>query len=136
MITAARMNWGHWIADCPEPGCHDARLVTPGQSGMVCAAGHPSTVMWPSEATVVGITNALAKRPAEKDRNWFPGGHPLAAAHGAETDLTPAQLDQQTAARDQTTAEDRQRQAQLPAILESMGITVGPDGTFHGRIPQ
>lgn len=129
MITLARVNWGRWIADCPQ--CDDAREVTPGQPSMMCAAGHAADIGWPNPAAVVAIGDALARRPDPRNQNWYPTGHPLAVAYGFEQGQTPAQLDAETdvnlAANDQRAA----RLAQLTALIDQLGIPVEPDGTIR-----
>jgi hypothetical protein len=135
MNTLARINYGRWIADCPEPGCYDAKGLRLGQTGMVCADGHPSTVVWPSEIERMAVEAALARRALPGDRNWFPEGHPLAETHArGEAGLSPAELDLQTAAHDAAVAAQAHELRQLTGMLERHGLTIGPDGTIHGRL--
>jgi hypothetical protein len=130
----AYMNWGRWVADCPADGCASAVAVAAGQTGIVCSNNHISPLTWPTPATVVAIGVALDKRPDPRNRNWFPAGHPFATAAGYPMDQTPAELDAETEQGLQAAAEAAAGRDQLRTILADLGITVGPDGTFTGKI--
>jgi hypothetical protein len=131
----AYVNWGRWVAECPADGCHDARELVAGQASVRCALGHTSPVKWPGGAqAVTAITNALNKRPDDKNRNWFPGGHPVAAALNAPTDQTPADLDAETEKHATIEAAQRSKQAQLRKLLDELGLVVQPDGSIAGNI--
>jgi hypothetical protein len=138
MNTAARVDWGRWIADCPADGCSDAVGLELGRTSIVCAAGHPSTVVWPSDKERDAIWAALARRPAAKNRHWFPHGHPMAAATGNPDGQTPADLDEETDAHLQAAAEQHNLAAQIgrliagagPVSLDDLGISLADDGTI------
>lgn len=91
--SLAYLNHGRWIAECPAPDCYDARMLTPGDTGMVCVRAHASSVRWPGNAEA--IAEAVATRP-EPNRNWFPDGHPLAAVIGQPTGQTVEDLREET----------------------------------------
>ena len=137
MTTDARVNWGRWIADCPADGCGDARELEIGQTSIVCAAGHPSTVRWPSPATVTAIGNELARRP-EKNRNWYPAGHWLAVITGEPHGQTPAQLRDETDAKMAAAADHRTTMTEIGKLiagagsvsLDDLGLSLADDGTI------
>lgn len=139
MMTAARVNWGRWIADCPADGCTDARELGIGQTSIVCAAGHPATVVWPSDAEVVAISTALNRRPAEKNRNWYPEGHWLAAITGEPAGQTPKELDAETDAHVAAAADQRAAMSEIGKLiagagavtLDDLGLSLADDGTIH-----
>ena len=70
---AVRANWGRWIVDCPRVSSH-ALWVEAGTPFFICpACGAEAELVWPDEATRVGIERLLMMRPNEADRNWVPG---------------------------------------------------------------
>ncbi|MER5252895.1 hypothetical protein [Streptomyces sp. NPDC002855] len=70
--------------------------LDPGQAGYLCnECKTVSEVEWPADPD--GIWEALAKRPAPRNRNWFPDSHELALRCGAAHGQTVAELDAETA---------------------------------------
>lgn len=80
--AVVRFNAGHWIADCPRPGCANAEHAGPhrvtghvgGLGGAVfrcsnCELTCPTE--WPPN--VEDIERLLAMRPVPETRNWWPG---------------------------------------------------------------
>ena len=52
-------------------------MVKPGQAMYHCVeCGHMCEVEWPPNADE--IWEVLSERPAPKNRNWYPSGHPVA----------------------------------------------------------
>ena len=71
-VVHARVNWGRWVADCPNPYCRSALAGTPGQRYFACwECGTGADVVWPDN--VDHITYLLAMRPNPATRNWAPG---------------------------------------------------------------
>jgi hypothetical protein len=147
MKALAYYNWGRWVVDCPVPGCGDARALHPEDhiTGIpsaepmyeqVCAAGHPITIEMPPGQEAARIEVALSER-ADGDKGWYPKGHARAEAQGFPTGQTVAQLTEETREIRATRgdigpgADEKQH---LIEVLGSMGITVGPDGRFEGKI--
>jgi hypothetical protein len=131
----AHVNWGKWVAQCPVPGCRSGWALEPGQSSMTCSMGHTSPVVWPGNAASrAAIMKALAKRPNEGDRNWFPAGEPTAVAAGYPVDQTPAQIDSDTAAQEAVEAATDAQKAELLALLAKMNIPIADDGTILGKV--
>lgn len=91
----AYVNFGRWVADCPQD-CGAALKLDPGQTMFPCPECHSiSEVEWPADPDA--IWEALEKRPAPKNRNWFPEGHELAIRARLPHGQTAAQLDAETA---------------------------------------
>lgn len=76
--TAAYINWGRWVADCPQDGCTNALIVQPGQEQYVCGwNGDPpvpgcrgvAMLDWPENPDAVMAE--LAGRP-ESQQHWRP----------------------------------------------------------------
>jgi hypothetical protein len=98
----AYYNWGRWVADCPTPGCGDARAVFPEdrngtpsarpQLSQLCARGHAMSIEMPPENVAAQIAAVLADRDFDADRAWYPTGHPGAAAAGHPTGQSIADL--------------------------------------------
>ena len=142
MIALAYVNWGRWLAECPVPNCHDARLLMPEDLSITCANGHMSPVQWPGGAPgskVVGqITAALADRPEMSTRAWFPAGQPFGQALGAPADQSPEDLIAETDAHAQAASEQRSAMQDIAAAiagagmvtLSDLGLTVADDGTL------
>ena len=74
----ARLNWGDWIADCPEPWCNCAHDVLPSQAHVRCrACRHSHSVAWPEEGWRT-IEAAVSERPPgpqhrRQFHSWNPG---------------------------------------------------------------
>jgi hypothetical protein len=68
--TAARVDYGRWIADCRW--CNGASLMRVGTRTFDCPCGALWEVVWPSEDILRGITRLLMMRPVE-NRWWAPG---------------------------------------------------------------
>ncbi|OII61218.1 hypothetical protein BJP40_06740 [Streptomyces sp. CC53] len=91
----ARMYWGNWIADCPG-NCGCALRLKPAQASFPCPECKLiSEVEWPSNADE--IYQVLLKRPAPRNRNWFPAGHELALRAGCPHGQSVADLEAETA---------------------------------------
>lgn len=108
------VNWGRVVAECR---CGDARTVEIGQQTMTCCVGHgcpghDSDLVWPNG--MPAILAALAERLSDKRKNWFPPGHPVAAAGGYPSGQTPDELRAETAAGE---AADAQAIAERRAAL-------------------
>lgn len=91
----AYVNFGRWVADCPtECGC--ALELEPGKTLFACPECKTiSETEWPDNADE--IWEALGKRPAPRNRNWFPAGHELALRSNSPHGQTPKELDDETA---------------------------------------
>jgi len=88
------INFGRAIAECPFD-CGSALKLEPGQTTFHCSECHMmSDVEWPDNFS--DLWEALAERPAPRNRNWFPQGHTLALRSGCEHGQTPAQLREET----------------------------------------
>lgn len=142
----AYLNGGRWVADCPEPGCKDARLVyevdprTGGPTGRkltedVCAAGHGFEIVMPPPEFEAQVMAAVADRAEDADKAWYPKGHVRAALAGLPTGQSIDDLVQENAevARFRA-AQDESRKAQLASVLDELGIKVRDDGSFEGQI--
>jgi hypothetical protein len=141
----AYYNWGRFVCDCPEPGCKDARLVyeVDPRTGIptgrkltedVCAAGHPFRIEMPPPEIEAQIVAALAARE-DRDKAWYPRGHPLGVAAGQPTGQSVADL--HTENREVTKARTTQRDAErdrLREVLAELGVNVRDDGTFEGSL--
>lgn len=121
MKAQVYINWGRFVVDCPTEDCHDAREVEPGQQSEVCAAGHPITLDWPTEAA--RMMTALADRPANRNRNWFPDGHPIAVATGQPHGQTVAELKAEAKQHADTAADKRE---QVAAAIAGLGLEFDP----------
>ncbi|MFF3867346.1 hypothetical protein [Micromonospora sp. NPDC001898] len=121
MIAQVYINWGRFVIDCPHSDCHDAREVTPGQQAEVCAAGHLLVVQWPPDAAQIHA--ALAERPQERTRNWFPQDHPVALQGGQPHGQSPDDLRDEARQREEA-ALDRAEQAR--ALLAGLGLELDP----------
>ena len=79
--TAAYVNHGRWVINCPGVGCEASMQLSRGArvvalefvfTGPGCVTcGQPINVVWPDEPGLVDA--ALAARPKERYRNWHPG---------------------------------------------------------------
>ena len=88
----AEVNWGRWIARCPNPHCHNAMALEPGQTTFHCqgpgSCWSRAQILWPPQHMADGIAELLMIRRDETTRNWLPGEtlHDLLAEnmqHGA-----------------------------------------------------
>ncbi len=136
----AYVNHGRFVADCPEPGCFDARAVYHPATGArqtedVCANGHPFQIEMPPPQLEWQIVAELAKRPVDADRGWYPAGHVRAELAGFPTGQSVADLQAETREVEAFRAgQDAARAERLAALLAEHGIEVRPDGTFEGAI--
>jgi hypothetical protein len=146
MKTAlAYFNWGRWVVDCPEPGCTDARSVYTQDKDTgeyvgkphtedVCANGHPFRIAMPPPTMEARIVTALAERD-DADKSWFPRNHPLALAggfpHGQDVDDLLAENERAAQHRAARTGE---RDKRLRETLATLGVEIGPDGSFSGQV--
>jgi hypothetical protein len=88
----AYINWGRFVADCPDPACTSAVALEPGQSVVHCAQCFGmAEVVWPEDPA--GLLRVLRVRPDESTRNWFPRNHPFAVAAGLPHGQTVAELE-------------------------------------------
>ncbi len=132
MLTSqVYVNWGRTVANCPVPGCNDAREVELDQPGMQCAAGHLSELVWPGN--MPQILAALAERLSDKRRNWFPAGHPLALLGGLPSGETPDELRAETAAGE---AQDAQQVADKRAALITQLLELGSEDDIISEIRE
>lgn len=86
----AYVNWGRWIAVCPNPDCNSAEELHPWSeytcthrecrvtefpdSIFHCSNCHLITpIEWPMNA--YEIWRELQNRPKEENRNWYPADH-------------------------------------------------------------
>ena len=80
----AEVNHGRWIANCPNPGCGGALVVTEADPIFLCTdcasednGGRPYRVVFPSARAKADIERELLKRPLQagraRSRNWLPG---------------------------------------------------------------
>lgn len=80
--VSAYINHGRWVADCPNPDCRGALVVTVADPILLCTdcgneanGGKPFTVVFPAQREA--IERELMKRPLlarkAKARNWQPG---------------------------------------------------------------
>jgi hypothetical protein len=78
----AYMNWGLWVAECPQawcngvdhygPGPNTGRIGGLGERTFRCPrCGHETDAVWPEAAD--DITALLAQRPMVENRNWLLG---------------------------------------------------------------
>lgn len=90
----AHVNWGRWVATCPNRDCNNAEEIHPwpgypcGHS-MCTVSEYPERVFhcslcravasieWPSNAAELWME--LGNRPRMETRNWYPAGHEHAA---------------------------------------------------------
>jgi len=131
----AYYNWGRWVADCPHPGCSDAREVKPPQMEDACVHGHPFRIQMPPAAEAAAIVAELGRRTQEQDRAWYPRGHARAELAGQPTGQTVAQLRAETVEVEAFRAsQQRDRKDRLASILAEHGIHIGANGHFEGII--
>jgi hypothetical protein len=110
----AYVNWGRWVAACPNPACNSAEEIHPWQ-GYACThvgcqhAVWPQTlyhctecramapIEWPPDAGEIWA--ALSDRPALSNRNWYPADHHFALRWGVPHGQSPAELRAEHAAQ-------------------------------------
>jgi hypothetical protein len=110
----AHVNWGRWIATCPNPVCNNAEELHPWAT---YECGHrdckltefPDTLFHCSECkTIAPIewpTNAhelwaeLIRRPERSNRNWYPEGHELAVRWNLPNGQSVRDLEREREAR-------------------------------------
>lgn len=144
--SLAFLDHGQWKADCPEPGCGDARLVyevhpltgVPTGRRLTedrCAKGHGFEIVMPPPEFEARVVAAVAGRTEDADKAWFPHGHVRSALAGLPTGQS---IDDLIRENDEVirfrSARAESRKAQLATILADLGIEVGDDGTFKGQI--
>lgn len=72
----ARVEIGHWLAQCGTPYCRDALRLAYG-SGFLCpTCGVAQDVIWPTPADAHRIVELLRYRPDWATRNWLPNESP------------------------------------------------------------
>jgi hypothetical protein len=122
MKAPVYINWSRFIAECPHEGCGDAREVHPGEKRVTCAAGHSMDLVWPDG--IERVMTVLGERTADKRRNWFPAGHPVAVRlsqpHGQSIDDLRAEAEEGEAADAALIAD---RRAHLLLELRRIGVT-------------
>ncbi len=136
MNTHARVNQGRWIADCLVPYCNDARELAIGQTQIICAKGHSSTVIWPPEKDVVAISDELGRRPDPSKRNWCPSEAPIHLLTGEPVDQTVEDLAAEWAEAQDAEAAQRSKANQIgqliagagPVSLDELGLVLTEDG--------
>lgn len=73
MKAVAYLNWGRWVADCPNPACTNAMQVEPGQAQFECTrpagCGTTAPLAWPDDPAAVEAE--VADLP-ESQRHWKP----------------------------------------------------------------
>ncbi len=68
-MTAAYLDPGQWVADCPDPDCAGAELA---RDLFVCSnCKRTAKVEWPDDRTLIDAATAV--RPVPETRNWVPG---------------------------------------------------------------
>lgn len=121
MKALVYVNWARTVAECPSPGCGDARGVEPGETATTCAHGHAFELEWPGN--MPQILAALNERTADKRKNWFPAGHPFAVATGQPHGQSVRQLREEAEAGEASDAEHlSDRRAQILAELREADI--------------
>ena len=68
-MTAAYLNQGRWVADCPDPDCAGAELA---RDMFVCSnCKRVAKVEWPDNKKL--IDDMTVVRSVPETRNWLPG---------------------------------------------------------------
>lgn len=68
----ARIELGHWLAECGTPYCRNADRLEYG-AGFLCAeCGVAWDVVWPAPEVARQIVALLGYRPDWVNRNWLP----------------------------------------------------------------
>lgn len=95
------INHGRMVCDCPYDDCTSAMQVQTGDTYAQCVppdrggCGRRARLEWPPN--IADLMQAMAERP-ERNRNWFPAGHPLAELYHQPSGETPDELRQETRA--------------------------------------
>lgn len=113
MEAPVYINYGRFVADCPQAGCSDAIAVEPGQKLGHDVLGHQLDLVWPDNGPQVMAV--LAERTSDKRKNWFPAGHPFAVAAGLPHGQSPDELRAEAAAGE--TADAQQLADKRAAVL-------------------
>lgn len=78
MHAIARVDWGRWVADCPNPDCTNAMILSEGQQtwgcrfvadGRIQGCGTTAPIAWPAD--VAAVEAGVAGRP-ESAQQWQP----------------------------------------------------------------
>ncbi len=81
MVVSARLDWGRWVADCPNPICSNAMQLEQGQREFRCrflidaqrqafgGCGTVAALSWPADPG--SIERDLSGLP-ESEQNWRP----------------------------------------------------------------
>jgi hypothetical protein len=72
----AFISWGMWVADCPQPDCHNARQIFPGDTAFVCdrppdGCGRTSAIEWPADPG--GEMHEVSSLPTGQQSTMVPG---------------------------------------------------------------
>lgn len=121
MKSQVYINWNRFVAECSADGCGDAREVQPGQVAESCVNGHRMQLDWPKNAPQVMAT--LADRPNQRNRNWFPEGHPLALMTGQPHGQSVAELKAEAKESAALAADKRQ---QVADAMAGLGLEFDP----------
>jgi hypothetical protein len=97
VTSAARVDHGRWLVDCPWPGCNSSQYASRLDHRFFCVDGpHDGhfawiPVVWPTDVEMATIEAVLDARPEPATRNWAPG-EPInqLVAENAGHDLPPA----------------------------------------------
>jgi len=136
----AYLNWGRWVADCPEAGCFDARAVYHPETGQrqaedVCKNGHPFRIDMPPPSLEAQLLAAVVERQNDADRSWYPKGHPRATLAGLPTGQSVTELIAEgRQVETYRAAEQESERGRLRELLSGLGLKVGPDGRVEGNI--
>jgi hypothetical protein len=68
----ARIELGHWLAECGTPYCRDALRLEYGAGFLCPTCGIAQDVVWPAPADARRIVALLGYRPDWVNRNWLP----------------------------------------------------------------
>jgi hypothetical protein len=138
MKALAYLNYGRWVADCPQ--CNDARLVYHPDTGERqstdrCINGHLIEFEMPSPGAERALTEALDGR-REATKTWHPPGHARAEAAGLPVGEPVQNVRARTEAEIAEAQSEQEERAELLATLERLGVQVGRDGSFSGRVDR
>lgn len=134
MDSPAYVNHGRWVAECPIPGCGDARALYPQDpvTGIPsptpvyvqrCASGHEFRLVVPPDEVRARIEAALAERTSEKRKNWFPKDHPYAVEAGFPHGQSVRDLQEETQAGEAADAQAlADKRATVLAQVRSLDI--------------
>lgn len=68
----ARIELGHWLAECGTPYCRNALRLEYGEGFLCPACGLAYDVIWPAPGMARQIVALLGYRPDWVNRNWLP----------------------------------------------------------------